>query len=166
MILATTQNAPLFHADQLPVNLLAFSLIKGLKHCNAVTCSISGDPKGICGLHLNEHRVRLAWVMWKSNSNASGLYLADNTRFESLSGHRVHRLGFLVVYSIFRDKFRDSASKQATTASFQILQNIAIANHSSVRLESRCALRLRYVDLVVSIKVAVEVFCCFTVFSR
>jgi hypothetical protein len=26
-------------------------------------------------------------------------------------------------------------------------------------------LRLRYVDLVVSIEVAVEVFCCFTVFS-
>jgi hypothetical protein len=34
-----------------------------------------------------------------------------------------------------------------------------------VRSESRCALRLRYVDLVVSIEVAVEVCCCFTVFS-
>jgi hypothetical protein len=33
------------------------------------------------------------------------------------------------------------------------------------RSESRCALRLRYVDLVVSIEVAVEVCCCFTVFS-
>jgi hypothetical protein len=32
--------------------------------------------------------------------------------------------------------------------------------------ESRCALRLRYVDLVVSIEVAVEVCCCFTVLSR
>jgi hypothetical protein len=31
--------------------------------------------------------------------------------------------------------------------------------------ESRGALRLRYVDLVVSIEVAVEVCCCFTVFS-
>jgi hypothetical protein len=31
--------------------------------------------------------------------------------------------------------------------------------------ESRCALRLRHVDLVVSIEVAVEVCCCFTVFS-
>jgi hypothetical protein len=31
--------------------------------------------------------------------------------------------------------------------------------------ESRCALRLRYVDLVISIEVAVEVCCCFTVFS-
>jgi hypothetical protein len=31
--------------------------------------------------------------------------------------------------------------------------------------ESRCALRLRYVDLVVSIEVTVEVCCCFTVFS-
>jgi hypothetical protein len=35
----------------------------------------------------------------------------------------------------------------------------------TVRLESRCALRLRYVDLVVSIDVAVEVCCCFTVCS-
>jgi hypothetical protein len=35
----------------------------------------------------------------------------------------------------------------------------------TVRLESRCALRIRYVDLVVSIAVAVEVCCCFTVFS-
>jgi hypothetical protein len=36
---------------------------------------------------------------------------------------------------------------------------------NAVRSESRCALRLRYVDLVVSIEVAVEVCCCFTVFS-
>jgi hypothetical protein len=36
---------------------------------------------------------------------------------------------------------------------------------STVRSESRCALRLRYVDLVASIKVAVEACCCFTVFS-
>jgi hypothetical protein len=34
-----------------------------------------------------------------------------------------------------------------------------------VRSGSRCALRLRYVDLVVSIEVAVEVCCCFTVLS-
>jgi hypothetical protein len=31
--------------------------------------------------------------------------------------------------------------------------------------ESRCAFRLRYIDMVVSIEVAVEVCCCFTVFS-
>jgi hypothetical protein len=31
--------------------------------------------------------------------------------------------------------------------------------------ESRCALRLRYVDLVVGIEVAVQVYCCFIVFS-
>jgi hypothetical protein len=37
--------------------------------------------------------------------------------------------------------------------------------NSTVRSESRCALRLRHVDLVVSIEVAVEVCCCFTVFS-
>jgi hypothetical protein len=39
------------------------------------------------------------------------------------------------------------------------------ANHNTVRSESRCALRLRYVDLVVSIEIVVEVCCCFTVFS-
>jgi hypothetical protein len=37
--------------------------------------------------------------------------------------------------------------------------------HCTVLSESRRALRLRYVDLVVSIKVAVAVCCCFTVFS-
>jgi hypothetical protein len=36
---------------------------------------------------------------------------------------------------------------------------------NKVRSESRCALRLRYVDLVVIIEVAVEVCCCFTVLS-
>jgi hypothetical protein len=35
--------------------------------------------------------------------------------------------------------------------------------YNTVRSEIRCALRLRYVDLVVSIEVAVEA-CCFTVF--
>jgi hypothetical protein len=39
--------------------------------------------------------------------------------------------------------------------------NLNYAVHS----ESHCALRLRYVDLVVSIEVAVEVYCCFTVLS-
>ena len=32
----------------------------------------------------------------------------------------------------------------------------------TVRSESHCALRVRYVDLVVSIEVAVEVCCCVT----
>jgi hypothetical protein len=36
---------------------------------------------------------------------------------------------------------------------------------NTVRSGSRCALRLRYVDLVVSIEVAVEVGCCCNVFS-
>jgi hypothetical protein len=35
-------------------------------------------------------------------------------------------------------------------------------NHNTVLSESRCALRLRYVDLVVSIEFAVELRCCFT----
>jgi hypothetical protein len=35
----------------------------------------------------------------------------------------------------------------------------------TVRSESFCVLRLRYVDLVVGIEVAIEVCCCFTVFS-
>jgi hypothetical protein len=37
--------------------------------------------------------------------------------------------------------------------------------HYTVCSESRCALRLRYADLVVSIEVAVEVCCCLTVLS-
>jgi hypothetical protein len=37
--------------------------------------------------------------------------------------------------------------------------------NSTLRSESRCTLRLLYVDLVVSNEVAVEVCCCFTVFS-
>jgi hypothetical protein len=37
--------------------------------------------------------------------------------------------------------------------------------HYTVLLESHCALRLWYIDLVVSIEVAVEVCCCFTIFS-
>jgi hypothetical protein len=40
---------------------------------------------------------------------------------------------------------------------------IGLAN--TVRSESRCALRIRYIDLVVSIEFAVEVCCCFTKFS-
>jgi hypothetical protein len=35
---------------------------------------------------------------------------------------------------------------------------------NTVRSESRCALRLRYVELIACIKVAVKVCCCFTVF--
>jgi hypothetical protein len=42
---------------------------------------------------------------------------------------------------------------------------ISLSLFNIVRSESRCALRLRYVDLVVSIEVTVEVCCCFTVFS-
>jgi hypothetical protein len=37
--------------------------------------------------------------------------------------------------------------------------------HNTMHSESRYALRLRYVDLVVSAEVSVEVCCCFTVFS-
>jgi hypothetical protein len=44
-------------------------------------------------------------------------------------------------------------------------QNCSSLRCSTVRSESRCALRLRNVDFVVSIEVAVEVCCCFTVFS-
>jgi hypothetical protein len=40
-----------------------------------------------------------------------------------------------------------------------------ICHIHTARSESRCALRLRYVDLVVSIEVGVEMCCCFTVFS-
>jgi hypothetical protein len=50
---------------------------------------------------------------------------------------------------------------------FFIHKNIVyfIMSFYTVRSESLCALRLRYVDLVVSIEVAIELYCCFTVFS-
>jgi hypothetical protein len=44
-------------------------------------------------------------------------------------------------------------------------RKIIFLRSSTVLSQSRCALRLRYVELVVSIEVAVEVCCCFTVFS-
>jgi hypothetical protein len=53
----------------------------------------------------------------------------------------------------------------------KILEQVRLCNDSqpyedaTVRSESRCALRLRYVGLVVSIEVAVAVCCCLTVFS-
>jgi hypothetical protein len=45
------------------------------------------------------------------------------------------------------------------------VQTIHWQYNSTVRSESRCALRLRYVDLAVSTEVAVAVCCCLTVFS-
>jgi hypothetical protein len=50
-------------------------------------------------------------------------------------------------------------------AGYVLTQNCTRTFGYTVRSESRCALRLRYVDLVVSIEVAVEACCCFTVFS-
>jgi hypothetical protein len=38
-------------------------------------------------------------------------------------------------------------------------------SQNTVLSESRCALRLQYVDFIVRIKIAVAVCCCFTVFS-
>jgi hypothetical protein len=63
------------------------------------------------------------------------------------------------------------ASRQ--TANVDIMENtflnifvtVCISLSYTARSESRCALRLQYADLVVSIEVAVEVCCCFTVFS-
>jgi hypothetical protein len=43
--------------------------------------------------------------------------------------------------------------------------NMALQVLYTVNSESHCALRLRYVDLVVSIEVTAEVCCYFTVFS-
>jgi hypothetical protein len=52
---------------------------------------------------------------------------------------------------------------------YKAFTNVATANYqayfSTVRSEIRCALRLRYVDLIVSIEVGVELCYCFTVFS-
>jgi hypothetical protein len=53
---------------------------------------------------------------------------------------------------------------QVQSPPFQLF-SIDFNDWNTVRSESRRALRLRYVDLVVSIEVAVEVCCCFTVIS-
>jgi hypothetical protein len=50
-------------------------------------------------------------------------------------------------------------------ATVQTMTQKSFDTRSTVRSESRCALRLRYVDFIVSIEAAVEVCCCFTVFS-
>jgi non-canonical (house-cleaning) NTP pyrophosphatase len=47
---------------------------------------------------------------------------------------------------------------------WQPVRDLTAHRSTTLRLESRCALRLRYVDLVVGIEVAVVVWCCFTVF--
>jgi hypothetical protein len=54
---------------------------------------------------------------------------------------------------------------QVPTAAYKVMQRSDSSWPYTVRSESRCALRLRYVDLVVSIEVTGEVCCCFTVFS-
>jgi hypothetical protein len=57
---------------------------------------------------------------------------------------------------------------QQYSLSFPLVQYMIISLATfacTVHSESRCALRPRHVDLVVTIEVAVEVCCCFTVFS-
>jgi hypothetical protein len=53
-------------------------------------------------------------------------------------------------------------SSQPQTNSWTLFSE-AVGN--TVRSESRCALRLLYVDLVVSVEISVEVCCCFTALS-
>jgi hypothetical protein len=48
---------------------------------------------------------------------------------------------------------------------FMVLCSDKHGNYCTVHSESHCARRLQYVDLVVSIEVAIEMCCCFTVFS-
>jgi hypothetical protein len=55
---------------------------------------------------------------------------------------------------------------QHTRFVFKGLNTHKDAACSNVRSESRCALRLRYVDLVVNVEVAVEVCCCSVVKQR
>jgi hypothetical protein len=56
---------------------------------------------------------------------------------------------------------RGSDRRQLHNEEFYDLYSLS----NTVCSESRCAPRLRYVNLIVSIKVAIEVCCCFTVFS-
>jgi hypothetical protein len=53
----------------------------------------------------------------------------------------------------------------ANRAMIEGICNEFLSKYYTVLSKSRCALRLRYVDLVASNEVAVEVCCCFIVFS-
>jgi hypothetical protein len=57
----------------------------------------------------------------------------------------------------------ESPTSKNTT--FTTGREFEIKQSGTVSSESRCALRLPYVDLVVSIEAAAELCCCFTVFS-
>jgi hypothetical protein len=59
----------------------------------------------------------------------------------------------------------DNIIRRMRLACWATKATIRAHNHYTVRSESRCALRVRYVDLVVGIEVAVEVCVCFAVFS-
>jgi hypothetical protein len=60
-------------------------------------------------------------------------------------------------------RLRDVDFREAQVSTLISLVGLCVQN--TVCSESRCALRLWYVDLVVSIEVAIEVCCCFTVFG-
>jgi hypothetical protein len=69
----------------------------------------------------------------------------------------------------FSDEYALLCAENVWVEKLKRLRLFAVSIHllrpCTVRPESRCILRLRYVDLFVSIEVAVEVCCCFTVFS-
>jgi hypothetical protein len=67
-----------------------------------------------------------------------------------------------IVGPLFFEEIADSKLRLGSTHSSLKPQFSGFV--STVLSESRCALMLRYVDLVVSIEVAVKVCCCSTVF--
>jgi hypothetical protein len=69
-----------------------------------------------------------------------------------------HVVNHAVLYITYITEKGNSSNKKARVVIGNGLRN-------TVRSEIRCALRLRYVDMFVSIEVVVEVCCCFTVFS-
>jgi hypothetical protein len=71
---------------------------------------------------------------------------------------RTSRLSDIRVYGYGND---NAVRSPAESGNFLF----STATRNTVRSKSRCAVRLRYVDLVVNIEVAVEVCCYFTVFT-
>ena len=68
------------------------------------------------------------------------------------------------MFLITRTKYPGETAKANTTVGIGLVVCIQTVASYTVRSESHCALRLRYVDLVVSIEVAVEVCCCCVTF--
>jgi hypothetical protein len=106
-------------------------------------------------MNLYMANCQLQWLIWHAYSHVSIHLITERNEvpeYESSSTHRQDDVG-LSISAIVKPQF--------------LVDEVCnLYYHHTVHSESRCALRLWYVDLVVSIEVAVEVCCCFTVLKQ